>query len=429
MTGNTAFKILTKKLERESATTSKFPTKFGNRMIHKVHPSLRTVNKKEYEPVLVAIGPYHHGRENLQQMEKYKVRMLQLLLSRTGDTLENYVAAMEAIEEEARAYCASDIKMDRDKFVVMMILDGCFILEFLRQGRGFFPRGSAFNTSLFRHDIFRDLLLFENQMPLFVLSKLFELTNVGSRDFVRLIRRVCRFSLRRMDKKRVPEVDSDGIERSLHLLDLVYMTCKDCIMGEETDDMDSNVDGMKCFIKSASALKETGVKFEKAKQDVKLCDINFKDGVLTIPQLAISDATECLFRNFVAYEQYIRKYDFTNYLVVMDRLINTPKDVELLRHRGIIVNRLGDDESVSNMFNKIGDFVFVNISSSKFGDLCTRINEYSENRVHSWMAKLWREYFNSPWTLISIFAAFLLLGLTIVQTVFSVLSYTNPKQS
>ena len=130
MTGNTAFKILTDKLERESA--SKFPTKFGNRMIDKVHPSLRTVNKKEFEPVLVAIGPYHHERENLQQMEKYKVCMLQLLLNRTGDRVEKYIAAMKEIEEEARAYYASDIKMDGDKFVVMMILDGCFILEFLR---------------------------------------------------------------------------------------------------------------------------------------------------------------------------------------------------------------------------------------------------------------------------------------------------------
>ncbi|MBW4919545.1 DUF247 domain-containing protein, partial [Klebsiella pneumoniae] len=61
----------------------------------------------------------------------------------------------------------------------------------------------------------------------------------------------------------------------------------------------------------------------------------------------ISDRTETIFRNLVAYEKYIGNSDFTDYLFFMDCLINSPKDVELLRHRGIIENMLGDDEYVS----------------------------------------------------------------------------------
>jgi hypothetical protein len=46
----------------------------------------------------------------------------------------------------------------------------------------------------------------------------------------------------------------------------------------------------------------------------------------------------------------------------MDYLINSPKDVELLRQRGIIYHGLGDDEVVSTMFNKLGE----NVTLSNF---------------------------------------------------------------
>ncbi|KAL5574244.1 hypothetical protein UlMin_023841 [Ulmus minor] len=371
---------LANKLERESASM-KDSEKWYN-MIHKVHPSLRAVNEKEYEPSLVSIGPYHHGSQNLQEMEKYKVRMLHLLLVRTK------------------------------------------------------------KIHLLMPDIFRDLVLFENQLPLSVLSKLFELTKAETETFAQLINEfVKHFCVHYIGEKEEPSLDTDEIKNSQHLLHLVYLACNRSSARKKQKEYTIYDVGALTkigternfqFIKSATTLVEFGVVFKKAEKGAKLRDITFtkNGGVLKIPQLMISDRTETIFRNLVAYEKYIENSDFTDYLFFMDCLINSPKDVELLRHRGIIENMLGDDEYVSLMFNKICSYVVTEISTdSDFDELCQDINEYSARRLNKWMAKLWHQYFSSPWSFISVFAAFVLLGLATVQTVFSIISYTNPKQS
>lgn len=43
----------------------------------------------------------------------------------------------------------------------------------------------------------------------------------------------------------------------------------------------------------------------------------------------------------------------------MDNLTNSPKNVKLLRRRGIIEKWLGDDEAISTMFIKLGENVMV----------------------------------------------------------------------
>jgi hypothetical protein len=43
-----------------------------------------------------------------------------------------------------------------------------------------------------------------------------------------------------------------------------------------------------------------------------------------------------------------------DYLTLMDCLISTQEDVQILRHSGIIENRLGDDGMVCSLFHKLG---------------------------------------------------------------------------
>ncbi|KAM7465788.1 hypothetical protein LguiB_013350 [Lonicera macranthoides] len=93
-------------------------------------------------------------------------------------------------------------------------------------------------------------------------------------------------------------------------------------------------------------------------QEGNFFDIKFKNGVMRISPLTIEDRTESFFRNLIAYEQYSDNTQFklvTDYVKVMDYLINSPKDVELLCRHGIIDNWLGDAEAVFAIFNKITD--------------------------------------------------------------------------
>ncbi|CAK9185390.1 unnamed protein product [Ilex paraguariensis] len=97
-----------------------------------------------------------------------------------------------------------------------------------------------------------------------------------------------------------------------------------------------NVGGFNGFINCTMVHQEAGIQIKKAKESTtSLLDIRFTNGVLEIPPLHMNDATESLFANLIAYEPYHpanTPKSVTNYIIVMHCLINSTKDVELLRH-------------------------------------------------------------------------------------------------
>lgn len=107
-------------------------------------------------------------------------------------------------------------------------------------------------------------------------------------------------------------------------------------------------------VPSATELQEAGVKFQRKKARSFL-DVTFEQGLMLMPCLTISDSTNSLFRNFIAFEQSFPDCGshFTSYCIFMDSLINTPRDVEILKQSGIIEHVLGSDEEVALLFNKL----------------------------------------------------------------------------
>ncbi|KAL0013053.1 hypothetical protein SO802_000122 [Lithocarpus litseifolius] len=105
---------------------------------------------------------------------------------------------------------------------------------------------------------------------------------------------------------------------------------------------------------SATQLHEAGIKFTKA-PTTRVLDLDFKNGELKIPALTFVDDTEDLVRNIMALEQCNIRLDayFTDFYIILDHLISTTKDVDLLSKKGIIVNCLGDSETVTSMINKL----------------------------------------------------------------------------
>ncbi|WRX29183.1 Protein of unknown function DUF247 [Theobroma cacao] len=81
---------------------------------------------------------------------------------------------------------------------------------------------------------------------------------------------------------------------------------------------------------------------------------------MKIPTFVVDDDTERLFRNLIAYELYEEGSTYViDYVTLMDNLINSSKDVQLLRFSDIIENMLGDDEAVAKMLNKLRDHVIL----------------------------------------------------------------------
>jgi hypothetical protein len=393
--------------------------------IFKVHNSLRMINEKAYEPELVSIGPYHRGKVGLQLMEEHKYRYLKLILDRRNERdVKRYTKAMRELEERTRRCYAEPISLTTEELVEMMLLDGCFIIELFRKVSKNDPCEPIFKLD-WLSGLWCDMLLFENQLPFFVLTKLFEMTWIPTEEenIIGLAHEFFRKPLPFL-ADNIENIISNDID---HLLALLHKMMRPS--SPETTGVGQMTE--RCMTRHcATELKEAGVKFKKVSTD-NIFDIKFNNGLMEIPPLGIEDRTESVFRNLIAYEQYDAHNDhkyITDYVIFMDYLINSPGDVELLRRRGIIENWLGDDEVVSTMFNKLGESVCSSLGPDfYYSEIFQRVDYHWGKQRNVWMAKLWHNYFNSPWTLISVLAAALLLLLTLTQTIFSVLSYRPTK--
>jgi hypothetical protein len=96
---------------------------------------MRRVQRKAYEPNVISIGPYHHGVERLAAMEKLKLKFVRSLFEQNGLELDLVKNALGKLEKEARI-CYSkekEIPLESDEFVEMMLINGCFVVELLRE--------------------------------------------------------------------------------------------------------------------------------------------------------------------------------------------------------------------------------------------------------------------------------------------------------
>jgi len=172
------------------ADTSLQNVLWDKRSIYKIPASVTALNKTAYMPQTVSFGPYHHGEDHLKPMEEHKQRALTYYLNRGGRRLQ---AVVESLNDEIQVLKDSydmlgeSWKDDKNKFLQLMILDGCFMLEIIRLASHSLD-GYAANDPIFSSHgrlyiapyIRRDMLLLENQLPMLVLYKLFALESNGA---------------------------------------------------------------------------------------------------------------------------------------------------------------------------------------------------------------------------------------------------------
>lgn len=180
---------------------------------------------------------------------------------------------------------------------------------------------------------------------------------------------------------------------------------------------------------SASDLQEAGVQL-KASKCKCLLDLKVSRCVLEVPMVMIFNETEILFRNMIALEQCHYPYAsyFTDYVIMLDCLINTSKDVGILIHKKIMRYYIGDPNDVTVLINGLRKNATIMDFSSEYLDICKRLNEICQNPWHKWKATLRRDYFSTPWQIAISVTGILFLILSIVQTIFSVLQVVSIHQ-
>ncbi|KAI3911580.1 hypothetical protein MKW92_013473 [Papaver armeniacum] len=450
------------KLKFENGTATS--RRWGQCCIFKVHEKFHKISEHAYVPSIVSIGPFHHGKDSLKAMEECKLSYAHSLLTRigrkknlghvaedTGDwfanetrgrsiALKQCISVIKNMEREIRECYSDPISLNSEEFIEMMVVDGLFIIELLT--RRFMPiytqNDPLRNNFWLKSSLKWDLLLIENQLPMFVLEHLFNLTapdrqQLEGKCLKVLVLALFKYSLLLPTKHPIVQpiigiYSSCKLFTSIVISGLKHTAANLFTKGTATSTRprasnNRNARLIMKFTPSATELSRAGVKFKKGSTENGFYDIKFNSGVLEIPPILIQDQTELLFRNLIACEQFsdARVAYMTSFAIFTNKLITSAEDVELLRGKGIIRNSFGNDENVANLFNKLSS----EIKYHKFyySQVTNQVNEYYNKRRHIWKATLKREYFNSPWSIISFAAALLLIILTIMAALFAQLSF------
>lgn len=141
--------------------------------IKNLHPD-RNRDGDAYRPQLVSLGPFHHGVSDLIGMEVHKHRAVAHLVRRSGKPLREFTVAVGAVANQLRdAYQDLEAEWKGERFVELMVTDGCFLLEVLMMGASegnlpedYLPTDPVFSKHGYLHlwdTLERDMLLMENQ--------------------------------------------------------------------------------------------------------------------------------------------------------------------------------------------------------------------------------------------------------------------------
>ncbi|XP_062009157.1 UPF0481 protein At3g47200-like [Rosa rugosa] len=391
--------------------------------IYRVPDALKKLHENDFVPSLVSIGPFHHGTKNLQAMEEFKLWYLHQLLDRKPNPetkLEHIVEKIRSMEDYCRE-CYNE-KLDHlssEAFVEMMVVDGCFILEYYRKRIGEVPADAddpLFNISLaMLPTLTSDLVMLENQLPWRVLDCLFQLTKVPNGMYK---------SLSELTRSCLPiwgTVSDDHLEQTLesrHLLDNVR------ILSAELDKKEEIMpfwDSMP----SASQLQQIGVIFQPKRNNINI-NITFLEGVMEIAPITIQGDNP-VFRNLIALEQCEsgpHKYQISTYARALGDLIKSSKDVEFLMEKEIIHTSI-NKEDIAGFFNDICNGFATSSCCKSFWQVSLTVRQYYKQH---WLQRLIvyikHNYLYNPSSIWSVSNAIvLIIFLTVLQTIYSVLSY------
>ncbi|WCJ30236.1 hypothetical protein M5689_011807 [Euphorbia peplus] len=427
--------------------------------IQKVQQLFRGIRSTdEFDPyarMVVSIGPFHHGKKELMEMEALKLEFARMCFPDSSE--ETYTGMINA-EEARKFYSDGSIptKFDSDeKFSRMMFLDGCFILHFIscfmdQNGTGMKPHLEGF--------VIRDLLLLENQVPFSVLEVLMNLSKRYSKngeectpekikEFVRQIRispitnkkdppktvgasvtkcneifgKDTSLCFRQSKPKAVDAENMMGPKSPLHLVEHFHSQFTQKNPSSKPTSSGANKGKRWYCFRSAKELRAVGIHFKPSKTsnftDVKY-NSYFLYGYLSLPPIVIDDLSKSLLLNLVAYESCStttnNAFQISSYIVFMDSLIDQPEDVKELRSKGVLLNSLGSDQEVADMFNQISKFLVLHPNA--FSKVRKGIDDRYQNKIKKWMAEWLNDHFNSPWTILAFGGAIFALVLTAIQT-------------
>jgi hypothetical protein len=411
--------------------------------IYRVPKKLRDIKEDAYTPKLVSIGPFHHDLEELCGVKIQKQIYLKKFCSRTRKSEKDLESIIESNKEQiARSYSETSFKLNSQEFVAKILLDSIFITElFLRnfEREKYEKLDYILRNAWIESHIKQDLMLLENQLPFRFLRKLYKFAFDGDEVTPPFLKLACKFFF---SGEHIIPMHEAEVKHFTDLHRMFYCpTNQKAHPQKRTEDLRY----------TATKLDEAGLEFraleDKDLGDRSLLDIEFSKSkclelypclnlswlfsclpclkshryskpvqcILKVPQLVIENKTEALFRNLMALEQchYPSDTYICNYVLLLDYLITTKKDVRLLVEKKVIVNKRGSSKAVTTLINTLGHEIVE--SESVYHEIYRQLNEHYDDPWNRLVASLTRVYFKDFWRGTATIAGILVLGFTFVN--------------
>ncbi|MCD7452689.1 hypothetical protein HAX54_017749 [Datura stramonium] len=419
------------------------------RLIPKVPLFMRMDNKKsdDYDPKVVSLGPYHHGKEELNFVEDFKPKALEMFIHGSNKTQDFFLEEiLKEIEDFKSCYLEEFTNKYSDyEFARMMLLDACFVLNDFEISTRFTSNFSSKHSNTIKHlgiAVYlitrRDLYLLENQVPFGVLKLLVKL-RYDDDSFEDKVKNYCSqmFFDKQEERIRMKENETEpphllevfrrvlvvsgsyaeaaNVVRQSRSYDFIFDYFRDCWRKNQKQELlITNV------FRSVMDLKSKGIHFRPS-------GINSLKGVrftshyyyakLKLPSWYVSTYTKVFFMNMIAYELCPNgSIDgaVASYINFMKSLVISPNDVKELREQKIIFNSLGSDEEVVQVYKELNTYGADD--PSLFQNVKRNIERHYNSKGKTWIAAFIDKYFNTPWSFAALVVTVFLTFLTVVQT-------------
>ncbi|XP_027333307.1 putative UPF0481 protein At3g02645 [Abrus precatorius] len=212
--------------------------------IFNVPKALLSTKKEAYTPQVIALGPYHHRRLELFEMERHKLATAKKVRNKMRpikffDFVTQIVAQNDT---HIRSFYHRYLDFDQETLAWMLAIDASFLFLYLKTfpfdrrwqrsmslGRrsslkiGHLMEHSRRNT--WNHAVLRDIIMLENQIPLFLLKEIHFSCNPEDNKYEALASMLIGFC---KDLAPIKHIDEQRFKQECftraHLLELLYYT-------------------------------------------------------------------------------------------------------------------------------------------------------------------------------------------------------------
>ncbi|KAJ6394739.1 hypothetical protein OIU77_023857 [Salix suchowensis] len=205
--------------------------------IFTVPRTLMSSRPDSYTPQQLSLGPYHYLSPDLQEMEWYKISAAKKLQTQLlCHNFENLVEQLIKLEPKIRACYHRYLNFNAETLAWMMALDVSFLLEFLqiyslRETKSLSRVITSRMSHLIdyskrksaHHVILRDMVMLENQIPMFIVRKVLEFQHLSVESADEMMLSMILGLAKEVSPFKTIELPSSmKILEHSHLLDFLY---------------------------------------------------------------------------------------------------------------------------------------------------------------------------------------------------------------